>query len=205
MTSDNLDLTDNASSFTDLASTPAKLASLDIASINKSALFTKEECATILTSCIEELWMPSTVVGTANLHLSKRQKLRGDVQGFPFLNIREVTKTANDEIYDFNLLGIIDQDFPQLFKYTENSFYNWHIDLNTIAPSRKITFIINLTDTSEYTGGEIEFLNIDTSTANVSEQGTCLIFPSFMPWRVNPVKSGCKNIIVGHVHGALFK
>jgi PKHD-type hydroxylase len=125
--------------------------------------------------------------------------------GFPFMNIRSVTKKANDEIYDFNLLGIIDQDFPQVFKYSEKEYYDWHFDLNIMMPSRKITFIINLTDPEEYQGGAIEFLNIDTADANISEQGSCLIFPSYIPYRINPIKKGIKHILVGHIHGALFK
>jgi len=192
--------------FTDLAEfTNNKTASLDIVSINKSSLFSKEECEKILSSAIEELWIPAKVIGNEKLHVARRQKVRGEVTGFPFMNIRSVTKKANDEIYDFNLLGIIDQDFPQLFKYSEKGHYDWHFDLNIMMPSRKITFIINLTDPAEYQGGKTEFLNIDTSNTDVDEQGSCLIFPSYIPYKINPIKEGNKHIIVGHIHGALFK
>ena len=198
--------TSDTSSFTDLAlENPTKLASLDILSVNKSHLFNEEQSTTILNSCIEELWLPTKVVGDNNLHRAKRQKVRGDVTAFPFMDIRAVTKLANDEIYDFNLLGIIDQDFPQIFKYAVKDFYEWHIDLNQMAPSRKLTFIINLSNPDTYTGGDLEFLNVDTSDSNINEAGSCIMFPSFMPWRITPVKSGEKHIIVGHVHGALFK
>lgn len=207
MTTDNSDLSlENTDNFTDLAEfSNAKLASLDIVSINKSALFTKEQCEEILSSAIDELWLPTKVIGDNKLHAARRQKIRGEVAGFPFMDIRTITKKANDEIYDFNLLGIIDQDFPQMFKYSEKEYYDWHIDLNVMMPSRKITFIINLSDPKDYTGGEIEFLNIDTSEANIDEQGSCLIFPSYIPYRIKPVTSGNKHILVGHVHGALFK
>jgi PKHD-type hydroxylase len=198
---------DTETNFTDAAAfSPATMASLDIVSINKSKLFSKEECDTILsTSCIEELWLPSTVVGNTNFHQSKRQKLRGDTAGFPFLNIRDVTKNANIEIYDFSLLGIIDQDFPQVFKYSETDFYKMHVDLNPMAPSRKLTFIINLSDPAECTGGNIEFLNVDTTAMSIEEQGSCLIFPSYTPYSISPITVGSKYFIIGHVHGALFK
>jgi PKHD-type hydroxylase len=207
MTTDNPDLSfENKDNFTDLAEfSNTKSASLDIVSINKSALFTKEQCEEILNNTIDELWLPTKVVGDIKLHAARRQKVRGDITGFPFMDIRTITKKANDEIYDFNLLGIIDQDFPQIFKYSEKEYYEWHIDLNVMMPSRKITFIINLSDPKDYAGGEVEFLNIDTSTSSINEQGACLIFPSYMPYRINPVTSGNKHILVGHVHGALFK
>ena len=206
MTQDNEELSfEQTDSFTELAEFANKPASLDIVSINKSSLFSKEECEQILNSSIEELWLPAKVIGDGKLHVGRRQKVRGDVTGFPFMNIRSVTKKANDEIYDFNLLGIIDQDFPQVFKYSEKEYYDWHFDLNIMMPSRKITFIINLTDPAEYQGGAIEFLNIDTADANIDEQGSCLIFPSYIPYRINPIKKGIKHILVGHIHGALFK
>ena len=206
MTQDNTELSfENTNNFTELAEVANNIASLDIVSINKSSLFSKEQCEEILNNAIEELWLPSKVIGDEKLQVSRRQKVRGDVTGFPFMDIRTVTKRANDEIYDFNLLGIIDQDFPQLFKYSENAYYNWHIDLNVMMPSRKISFIINLSDSSEYQGGEIEFLNIDTTSVDLNEQGSCLIFPSYMPYRINPIKQGNKYILIGHVHGAVFR
>lgn len=201
MSTESLDL-NHDNSFTDLSENTA---SLEIVSINKSELFNSAQCQEILDSCIEELWLKSTVVGSSELHSSRRQKLRGDVQAFPFLDIRDVTKLANTKIYDFNLLGIIDQDYPQIFKYSEGDFYNWHIDLNPIAPSRKLTFIINLSDNNSYEGGNIEFLNTDTTNVDLSEKGSCLVFPSFTPYRISPVTKGIKYIIIGHVHGNIFK
>lgn len=195
------------SNFTDAAifEEETVVPSLEIVSINKSSLFSKEECENILKECVEELWIPSTVVGDSNFHRSQRQKLRGEVEGFPFVNIRDVTKNANESIFNFNLLGIIDQDYPQIFRYRDGDFYNMHIEMTPVAPSRKISFIINLSDPSKYEGGRINFLNIDADTDILEEQGTCLIFPSYMPYKIDPVVSGEKIIIVGHVHGALFK
>ncbi len=206
MTNENLENSPE-SNFTDAAEfAPKKLANLEIVSINKAMLFSKDECAQILSTCIDELWLPATVIGgIPDFHQSKRQKLRGDTAGFPFLNIKDITKNANSEIYDFNLIGIIDQDFPQVFAYSENDFYKMHLDLNPVAPSRKITFIINLSEPTSYSGGEINFLNIDTSTSGINDQGSCLIFPSYIPYEITKVTSGVKHIIVGHVHGALFK
>jgi PKHD-type hydroxylase len=199
-------MTNTDSNFTDAAVDAAKkTASLEIMSINKSVLFSTEDCKDILSTCVEELWLQSTVIGDSNLHQSKRQKLRGDTAGFPFLNIREVTKSANDEIYDFSLLGIIDQDFPQVFKYSEGDYYKMHLELNLMAPSRKITFIINLNDPNEYEGGDIEFLNINADSSLLKEQGSCLIFPSYIPYSITPITKGNKYVLVGHIHGALFK
>lgn len=189
----------------DTSTTSMKLASLDILSLNKANLFSQDECNMLNEGCLDDLWLPSRVVGEDSLHKSKRQKLRGEPDGFPFMNIRDITKQANDEVYDFRLLGIIDQDFPQIYKYEEGDYYDYHLDISPMATTRKISFIINLSDPETYEGGEIEFLNTDTSASNINEQGSILIFPSFLPYKIGKVTSGEKRIILGCIHGAVFR
>lgn len=187
------------------ASSSMKLASLEILSLNKASLFTSEECDLIVENCLDDLWLPARVVGNESLHKANRQKLRGEPDGFPFDNIRTITKQANDEIYDFRLLGIIDQDFPQVYRYSEGESYNWHLDLSPMATTRKISFIVNLSDPESYEGGDIEFLNTDTSQAGLRDQGAILIFPSFLPYRITEVTKGHKHLISGCIHGAVFR
>jgi len=190
---------------TETSSASMKLATLDILSLNKGIIFSAEECNTIVESCLDDLWLDSRVVGEKELHKSKRQKLKGDPKSFPFENIREITKQANDQVYDFRLLGIIDQDFPQIFRYEEGGYYDWHIDISPMSTTRKLSFIINLSDPTTYEGGDIEFLNTDTTDANINDQGSILIFPSFLPYRIHEVTKGKKDIIAGCIHGAVFR
>ena len=182
-----------------------KTASKEILSITMADLFTADQCKQIRETIIDELWLDVKVIGNEDLHKGFRQKLRGSVTDFPFLPIKEITKQANDSIFDFDLLGIIDQDYPQVFKYDTDQYYNYHVDINPLAPSRKISFIVNLTGSDECQGGNIEFINTTMNDDAHMKQGTIIIFPSFMPYRITPVTSGSKLIIVGHIHGALFK
>jgi PKHD-type hydroxylase len=62
-----------------------------------------------------------------------------------------------------------------------------------------------LSEPGTYEGGDLEFLNINVDPQALSEQGACLVFPSFLPYGITPVTKGTKHIIVGHVHGAVFK
>ncbi len=194
--------------FTDLAAEEddinvKPIASKEILSIITSDLFDQEACEKILSTAIDELWMKIKVVGDEDLHSGERQKLRGDISKFPFEDIRAITKEANDKVFDFDLLGIIDQDYPQLFRYTEGSYHNWHVDINPLAPTRKLSFIINLN--KEFEGGNIEFLNTTHEGDIMDKQGTIIIFPSFLPYRISKITSGTKYIIAGHIHGSLFK
>jgi predicted 2-oxoglutarate/Fe(II)-dependent dioxygenase YbiX len=180
------------------------IASGEILNISSADLLSEEQCRQIIDTCIDELWMPCRVVGDENLHKGQRQKLKGNPDSFPFSEIKDITKTANFQIYDFNLLGIIDQDYPQVFKYSENDYYDLHVDINPLSITRKITFIIALDQIKNRKGGIIKFLNTDIDL-KLQDVGSILIFPSFLPWKITPVEKGTARFVVGHIHGSLFK
>jgi len=181
-----------------------EVATGQILDISSAEILSKEECEDIIKSCIDELWMPVKPVGDLDIHNSSRQKLKGDTEGFPFENIKEITKKANNEIYDFKLLGIIDQDYPQVFRYQEKEYQNYHLDITPMSPTRKLTFILILNNKNDKEGGNIEFLNTEMDENTVT-QGTILIFPSFLPYQITPVTKGEAHFVIGHVHGALFR
>lgn len=178
-------------------------ASHNILGINSAELFDEEQRQRILDTCVEELWMPCKVVGDEGLHLADRQKLKGEPTEFPFVEIRDVTKQANEEVYDFKLLGIIDQDYPQVFKYSKGGYYNYHVDINPLAMTRKISFAVILHDEND-ASKNLEFLNTKLDN-DVTRVGNIIIWPSFLPWRVNKIEEGSLTMIVGHIHGAAFR
>jgi hypothetical protein len=180
------------------------IASGEILNISSADLLSSEQCQQIIDTCIDELWMPCRVVGDENLHKGHRQKLKGSPDSFPFQEIRDITKTANSQIYDFNLLGIIDQDYPQVFQYSETDYYGLHVDVNPLSITRKITFIIPLDRREDRKGGMVEFLNTELDL-NLQNAGSILIFPSFLPWKITPIEKGTARFVVGHIHGSLFK
>jgi PKHD-type hydroxylase len=92
-----------------------------------------------------------------------------------------------------------------MFRYKEKDYYSLHVDINPLSSTRKLSFIINLSDPSEYTGGDIEFLNTSIEKELVAGIGSIVIFPSFLPYQIKPVLSGEKYIIAGHIHGPLYK
>jgi hypothetical protein len=206
MPSTSEDIFEESTSFTtdSNVNSTTTIASGEILNISSATIFTGEECNKIIDSCIEELYMPCRIVGDSNLHKSKRQKLKGDVNAFPFTEITAITKKANEEIYDFKLLGIIDQDYPQVFKYDVGDHYDFHVDLNPLAVTRKLSFIVCLDKLVDRTGGKVEFLNTELEDG-LQEQGNIIIFPSFLPWKITKVTKGSARFIFGNIHGALFR
>tara|TARA_R110000868_G_scaffold385032_1_gene652754 strand:- start:69 stop:698 length:630 start_codon:yes stop_codon:yes gene_type:complete len=139
-----------------------------------------------------------------------------------------ITK-ANRENFCYNITEI-DGGNIQYTQYGEGQFYNWHIDAGidncykpiqvpcggyqaqaftlpdkTILENeyvRKLSFSLQLSDPSEYTGGELQFL--DTSGKSFfapKQRGTLIVFDSRTNHRVRKVRSGLRKSIVGWVVG----
>tara|TARA_R100000988_G_scaffold38351_2_gene19152 strand:+ start:415 stop:1017 length:603 start_codon:yes stop_codon:yes gene_type:complete len=102
----------------------------------------------------------------------------------------------------------------QFTKYKPDEFYTWHSDdlpksfgknshPNYKGKIRKLSATVNLTDPSEYTGGDFELdlrnnhegRNIVTLD-QIKPKGSILVFPSFVTHQVRPVRTGERNSLV---------
>lgn len=112
----------------------------------------------------------------------------------------------------------------QFTKYKLNQYYDWHCDSWDKPYSRdykdvpyrnkirKLSVTCQLTDGSEYEGGELEF---DTSTPEnpnrileckkILPKGSIVVFPSFVWHRVKPVTKGVRYSLVMWNLGYPFK
>jgi len=115
----------------------------------------------------------------------------------------------------------------QFTKYKLNQYYDWHCDSfdkpydrpNTPEHGkiRKISMTCQLTDSSEYRGGELEFdfRNYDPPMRDESKhlrqakeilsKGSIIVFPSFLWHRVKPVTKGIRYSLVMWSVGDTFK
>ena len=124
-----------------------------------------------------------------------------------------------------------DWDFSescQFTKYKLNQYYDWHCDSwdkpynkpnspNEHGKIRKLSVTCQLTDSSEYSGGELEFdfRNYDPHMRDESKhriqckeilpKGSIIVFPSFVWHRVKPVTSGTRYSLVIWNLGRPFK
>jgi PKHD-type hydroxylase len=124
----------------------------------------------------------------------------------PWLN--EANKEAK---WNFNI------DWNESFQFTvygKNQHYDWHTDqtvdlysnkqnLNFDGKTRKISMSLNLSDPSEYKGGELNFCWKDKKMKDVivkdkdfKKQGSLIFFPSFIWHKVSPVTSGTRYSLV---------
>ena len=109
----------------------------------------------------------------------------------------------------------------QFTKYKLNQYYDWHCDsFNKIGNNgkiRKLSMTCQLTDGSEYQGGELEFdfRNYDPPQRDESKhlikckeilpKGSIIVFPSFVWHRVKPVTKGVRYSLVVWNQGFPFK
>jgi PKHD-type hydroxylase len=127
--------------------------------------------------------------------------------------IHEANKLAGWN-YDWNF-----SESCQFTKYKLNQYYDWHCDswdvpynkpedLNSHGKIRKLSVTCQLTDGSEYTGGELQFdcrnydphmRDEDKHVLTVKEilpKGSIVVFPSFVWHRVQPVTKGTRYSLV---------
>jgi len=133
--------------------------------------------------------------------------------------IHEANKLAN---WNFNW----DWSEPcQFTKYKLNQHYDWHCDSwdkpynkpgsLMHGKIRKLSITCQLTDCSEYEGGELEFdfrnqepikrKNNNFFTVEPQKKGSIIVFPSFVWHRVKPVKRGVRYSLVLWNLGYPFK
>ena len=109
----------------------------------------------------------------------------------------------------------------QFTKYKLNQFYDWHCDSwDKTYPNgkiRKLSVTCQLSDQTEYKGGELEFdfRNYDPymrdevehvkQAKDILTKGSIIVFPSFVWHRVKPVTEGTRYSLVLWNLGKPFK
>lgn len=125
-------------------------------------------------------------------------------------NIRQKIMTyvnmANNKFYHFNISYL---DKLQLLEYTENCFFDWHIDIagkSELNSTRKINTLIFLSKPEDYQGGQISFNLLKNKLPEISqEQGTLVLFPSHKAHCVSIITSGVRYSLSAIVNGDTFR
>jgi len=118
-----------------------------------------------------------------------------------FDRIADLAIKANSEMWNFDIWDF--QDDLQYTSYFGNGgHYDWHADLGVGISNRKLSVVLQLSDATEYEGGELQ-MNTGGSVINVpKEKGLICFFPSFVLHRVTPLSSGLRRSLVTWLCGA---
>ena len=168
-------------------------------------VFTKEECDKIIKIAKEKGLIKGTTNAKTDVRKSKITWLYPDDNlDWVFRKITDVVLNLNERFFQFDIFGL--SEGLQFTNYKAPSDrYGKHIDRSFNFLVRKLSLSIQLTDPKEYEGGELLLYESEKSTEMKKEQGTLILFPSYILHEVKPVTKGERNSLVAWVTGKQFK
>ena len=150
-----------------------------------------------------------------------------------FDHITPIVREVNAEIFKFDLNYHETYQFT-VYK-APDEHYTWHTDghfepyneedckndpdfESRVGGYRKLSYSVNLTHPNEYEGGHFEWCDaygvnplndpersVMRAPQSAREQGSIIIFPSFVYHRVTPVTHGRRHSLVGWIAGPTFR
>jgi PKHD-type hydroxylase len=186
---------------------PLKLDHVDIWAW-KLDLFTPEEMDAII-----QIGTSTELIKGKTVGLPKDEKVRNSGVQFLFPNettnwifgrLSSAIQEVNDNHFGFDLTGI--DEGLQFTRYSApGEHYTWHMDRGFAYRTRKLSISVQLNDSSEYTGGELQFKFSKDDLTVEKKRGVGIFFPSYTLHRVKKVTSGTRYSLVAWVNGPPFK
>ncbi|WP_162200113.1 2OG-Fe(II) oxygenase [Kiloniella spongiae] len=135
-----------------------------------------------------------------------------DETSWVFKKLAGLVSRVNQDWFQFDLedfkegLQLIRYDAPEDPK-APAGHYGAHMDIGASGStvSRKLSISIQLSHGASYNGGELSVDNEGKDWVAPKDQGTAVIFSSFLQHQVRPVTKGTRYALVAWVHGPAFK
>ena len=116
--------------------------------------------------------------------------------------VKNVINDVNNESYQYDLSDKYD---IQILKYRPGGHYEWHIDYGICwhpGLDRKLSISIQLSNESQYEGGELEIRNWKGDNITAPKMlGSAIVFDSRVTHRAKPVTEGERIVLVGWASG----
>ena len=123
-----------------------------------------------------------------------------------FEKLSDVVSSLNAQYFRLDLTGF--GEAMQLTNYdqSDHGMYGWHQDYGgRIAPSRKLSIVLQLTDPARYEGGNLQVLTSGEPQTIRKQRGLIAAFPSYTLHQVTPVTQGSRQSLVAWITGPAFK
>jgi len=108
----------------------------------------------------------------------------------------------NEKFFNFDLTMLENLQFTY-YNSSEEGCYKAHVDPNVwgLPHNRKLSLVVQLSDPSEYEGGDLLLHDSHEPTVIRKERGMVVCFPSYTLHEVTPVTKGERYSLVAWVHG----
>ena len=176
-------------------------------------VFTVAECDRIIAMLDSAEWKSARVTdgddGYGIVNPDNRsvltQPLPVSANGWPIQPMIDAIETANADIWRYDLWGFAQSDHPSVLRYEgqANDHFRAHHDAGAFAPTRKLSYSLQLDKPTSYIGGDL-IMGGHAQTGG-RQQGTMTLFSSVSVHEVTPLYSGIRHAIVGWVHGPTFR
>jgi len=129
-----------------------------------------------------------------------------NITNWIYKRITDIIIENNSTYYNYDLTYLERLQFTY-YSSKEQGCYNKHIDpLQWNLPhNRKLSFVMQLSDPSEYEGGELLLHNSMDPITIEKRKGRIILFPSYTLHEVTPVTQGERYSLVNWVHGPLLR
>ncbi len=115
-----------------------------------------------------------------------------------------IINNLNQQFFNFDLSGMFEP--IQFTRYQAPSgFYGKHTDRAYDQAIRKLSISVQLSEPSEYEGGDLVLHCSNTSQQMEKQIGRLIIFPSYTLHEVTPVTKGTRYSLVAWISGNQFK
>ena len=174
--------------------------------------FTKKECESIIKTAKNKGLIKGksgeTLQDSINNKDVRQSKIcwlyPSDNMDWVFRQVTDIVLNLNKQFFQFDLFGL-SEGFQFTNYVAPSDRFKKHIDKNLNIPVRKLSMSIQLTDPKNYEGGELILYYNEKGDVVNKEQGTLILFPSFVLHEVTPITKGERNSLVSWVTGNNFK
>lgn len=123
-----------------------------------------------------------------------------------FEKLGHIASSLNAQYYRFDLTGFGESVQLTNYDQSEHGMYGWHVDYGgMVSVSRKLSLVLQLTDPSEYEGGNLQVLTSGDPLTVRKQRGLVVAFPSYVLHQVTPVTGGSRQSLVAWISGPAFK
>ena len=130
--------------------------------------------------------------------------LRCDETRWLYERMEAVLRDINALNYRYDLTGFHENFY--YMRYATGEHFNWHLDMGGETPApRKLSLVLQLSDPSEYEGGEFDVLVAQDHARADKQQGLIMAFQSYKIHRVTPVTRGERRTLTMFAVGPNFR
>lgn len=123
-----------------------------------------------------------------------------------FEKLGHIVSALNAKFYRFNLTGFGEALQMTNYDQSDNGMYGWHVDYGgSSSASRKLSIVLQLSDPSEYDGGNLQILTSGQPLTVKKQRGLVVAFPSYVLHQVTPVTNGSRQTLVSWITGPAFQ